>query len=343
MQIKREAFLKVLESVTAGLAQREIIEQSSCFVFSDGRVSTFNDAVSVSSESPLDITGAVPSKPLLDLLSRLGEDELKIEVVEAGIQIKGKGRRATIKMEADISVFIDNVVKPPDEWTELNAEFADAVGIVQTCASKDDSSFLMTCIHITPDRLEACDFHQLAVYPMETGIDECLIRRSALVSMVGMKMTEVSVTDSWIHFRNPDGLTMSCRRWVDDYSDVVGQLDSVEEFPMTLPAGLGEAVSNAEVFSADGIDNHNVLITLEKGKIRIRGEGALGWYEERKVLKYDGRPLTFLISPKMLAEITTRTNECVIVPKDDDNDLPGKLKVDAGKFVYIACLDIVEE
>ena len=93
-------------------------------------------------------------------------------------------------------------------------------------------------------------------------------------------------------------------------------------------------VGKAEVFSADSIENNQVKIELKKDKLRIRGEGASGWYQETKALKYEGRPLAFLISPRLLTEITQRTNECIIAP--------GRLKIDAGKFVYVACLNEVE-
>ena len=37
MQVKREELLNTLETLTPGLAQREIVEQSNAFVFKIGR------------------------------------------------------------------------------------------------------------------------------------------------------------------------------------------------------------------------------------------------------------------------------------------------------------------
>ena len=53
-----------LEAVSPGLATREAIEQSSCFVFKDGRVMTFNDEVACSIDCELGFDGAVAAKPL---------------------------------------------------------------------------------------------------------------------------------------------------------------------------------------------------------------------------------------------------------------------------------------
>jgi hypothetical protein len=71
-QVNREVLLQQLESVQAGLSSREIIEQSSCFVFKDGNVVTFNDEVSCSRPCELgSFTGAVQAAPLLSIREML--------------------------------------------------------------------------------------------------------------------------------------------------------------------------------------------------------------------------------------------------------------------------------
>ena len=45
MRVSREKLMQALEAVSPGLANRELIEQSSCFVFKSGMVMTFNDEV----------------------------------------------------------------------------------------------------------------------------------------------------------------------------------------------------------------------------------------------------------------------------------------------------------
>ncbi len=280
------------------------------------------------------VVGAVPSGPLLSLLSKLSEDDLDIDITEQEFLVKGKGRRASIRMEVEIAQSMSSV-DMPEEWTDLHPDFAEAVDITQACASREDSSFVRTCIHVATDRLESCDNAQMAYYPIDTGLEEsCLIRRTALVPMIGLGMTEIGVTRAWMHFRNPDGLVMSCRKWVEDFEDLSEVLVVENGEPATLPPGLADAVGKAEIFSAESIDSNQVRIELRKNKLKIRGEGAAGWYEERKDIQYDGQPLVFQISPKLLIEITNRTNECVVAP--------GRLKIDAGKFTYIVCLNVAK-
>ncbi len=335
MRVNREDFLRRLESITPGLAQREVIEQSSCFIFDDGQITTFNDEVAASVESPIKFRGAVPSQPLLNLLSRLKEEDIDVTADDVELLVKGKGRRSGIRMEATIALPTDAIDKPAnEEWLEMHHDFGDAIGVVQSCASNDDSDFVKTCVHITPDFMEATDDYQLARYPIKTGaVEPCLIRRGAIVAMMGLGMTHVAYTSAWIHFRNESGLIIRCRKWVEDYSDLAEFLDVDKGTPATLPPGLSEAVSKADVFSGD-TEYSQVHLQLKNNKVRIRGEGPSGWYEEQQQLKYDGEPISFMISPRLLTEITKRTKECTIAP--------GSLRIDAGKFVFMASLGEVK-
>jgi hypothetical protein len=70
-RINREEFLRNLESVEPGLSPREILEQSSCFIFQKGWIKTFNDEVACKIKSPLKLEGAVQAAPLLAILSAI--------------------------------------------------------------------------------------------------------------------------------------------------------------------------------------------------------------------------------------------------------------------------------
>jgi hypothetical protein len=330
MRLNREQLLRSLEAVAPGLATREAIEQSSCFVFQDGRVITFNDEIACSIDCEVGLDGAVAAKPLMDLLGKMTEEIINFEPKGGEVLVSGKRRRAGITLEADISLPVDSV-EVPTEWNQLDPEFADAVAVVQQCASKDANQFALTCIHITPDCVEACDNFQLARYPLDTGVTKpCLVKRDSLKHVSGLGMTEVSETRVWIHFRNPSGLVLSVRREVMAYQELDAILD-VAGTPTTLPGGLSEAIERAEIFSGENSDNNVLVVVLKDNELRLRGVGATGWFEERKKVKWEGKPLRFNIAPKLLLDITEKTNDCFITE--------GRLKVDGGgKFTYVTCL-----
>jgi hypothetical protein len=331
-RINRLAFLQQLESVVPGLAPREIVEQSSCFVFKDGETITFNDEVLCRRKTDLKIEGAVQAEPLLKVLRKLAEEDLEINIGEGVLELKGKKREAGINMDAEILLPISKIEKP-NKWSPLHEDFADAINITSQCAGRDESEFLATCVHIHPKFIEACDNYKMTRYKIKTGFkDRVLVRSSAVRSIVSLGMTKFSESESWLHFSNPAGLTLSLRRFTDtdEYPDLTPWL-GVKGSLTVLPKGLGDALSRAEIFSAEKAENNQVTIELRPGKLRVTGEGSSGWYKEIKKLKYNGDPMMFKVAPELLNELIKRHNECEITKE--------ALKVDTGKFVYVTSLE----
>lgn len=329
--IQREELLEKLESVQPGLSTREIIEQSSCFVFQDGHVMTYNDEIACSQVCDIGVTGAVRSAALLAILRKLQEDELEISQEANELKLVGKRRECGIACEAEVHLPINSVEKPT-KWKDLPADFLEAVELCQHCASHDESQFVLTCIHITPEYVEACDNAQLTRVRFATGFkSSILIRRDSLKHIPTLGMSQFSETETWIHFRNSSGLVLSCRRFVEDFHDLSGLIAFKGE-PLVIPKGLGDAADKASVFSSENAEDSQVLVELRPEKVRITGQGASGWYKEVRKLSYSGPSLSFMIAPALLIDITKKYNEATITD--------GRLKVEGPdkKWVYVSCL-----
>lgn len=328
MRTNREELLNVLESVSPGLAVRENIEQSSCLVFHEGYVRSFNDEIACSRKSTLKIKGAIKAAPFLALLNKLKEDFIDIECNETDLQIKGKRKKANLTMEAEVSLPVEDI-EIPEDWIAIDSELSEAVRIVHSCASTDESDFKLTCVHIHPEFLEATNLFQIARYFIKIGLKESiLVRAESLKKIVGYDMTEMSETGSWIHFRNPVGLVFSVRKHIEEYDLLDKFIEKGGLTSMTLPGGLEEVVSIAEIFSSEDITDNMVTVDLKADRIIIEGQGVSGTYKEMKQIKYSGEPVKFKISPKLLVEISKKANECAIGE--------GRLFVDTGKFRYVA-------
>jgi len=332
MKINREELLNQLESVLPGLSQREIIEQSSCFVFLDGQVITYNDEISCSHKSCLDIKGAIIAMPLIKILRKLPDEILETTITKNELLIKGKSRRRiSIRLEAEIELPIESI-KKPKRWKDLPDDFADAISMVKSCAGKNETEFTMTCIHLTSKYIEACDNYQAARFMTEMDLKkDVLVRKESLKYIISLDMTEFGETKSWIHFRNSTGLVLSCRRFVEDYRSL-SEVLKVKGEPTILPKGLKEAAERAMVFSNENTENSRVTINLEKGRLRIKGEGASGSFREDKKIKYNGKPLSFTIDPVLLIDLVQRHNKCQIAKN--------QLMVKVGKFKYTTVLGV---
>lgn len=332
MKVNRETFLRALDSVSPGLSPKEILEQSASLVFLEDTVMTFNDNVYCESPSGLSgVKGAVTAKPLLDQLRKWKEDDVDIAFNDGEMVVTGKGgQKAGFRLEKEIALPVESVEKPKS-WGKCNDQFAEAVGVVQQCAGSDDNEFNLTCVHIHPKWVEACDRFQLCRWEMETGLkEEVLVKQSSIKHIVQLGMTEFSVTNSWLHFRNPNGLILSCRRYLEDYPDVSSFLDVDGGVKATLPKALGEAVARAEIFSAENQDNNVVKVELTAGKLNLIGTGVNGWYRKPMKVNYSGKPMAFMVAPKLLAELVKKHEECFVSSN--------RLKVDAGKYAFVAHL-----
>lgn len=335
MRINREEFLRQLDMVQPGLSVRDIVEQSSCFCFSEGRVFTYNDEIACSCDIPLDgITGAVKAEKLHKLLSKIQDEELEITATSSELRIRGKRKEAGITMEKEITNQFEEVEKPR-KWQKLREVFSEAVEIVQQCAGSDISKPAFTCVHIHPKWIEACDNFQLCRYTVKTGFKESiLVKRDSIKHIVQLGMTYFSLTDSWIHFKNPTGLVVSCRIYREDYPDLSSMLEA-DGKKMQLPKGLKDACETAEIFSQDKKEDNLISVELKEGKCRITGRSDYGWYREVKNLAYRGEAIKFFIPPEMLVRISEQHNECQITPK--------RLKVDGGVWQYVTTLAVPKE
>lgn len=344
MLVDREKLLSVLQTVTPGLTLKETVPQSACFVFSAGRVHTFNNQIYCSSPSPFgsDVIGALTAKPFLDLLSRLTDDELECEIhrtkketgTSAEFRLYGGDKRSGIRIETDVQLPISSI-EPPGDWNPLDSGFGDAVAVVSECAAASDNDWRLTCVHISPNYVEACDRYQAVRFPIKTPIESSvLLRASAVSKLTAMGATEFSVTPNWMHFRNTDGLVFACRKFPDEFLEISQHFSTDGGKIITLPGGLDGAVAKAEVFSAENSGGNMLQVVLREGSLYVKGMGAHGWYQERKQVQYDGPRLDFRISPKTLVSVMKRSNEC--------HFLDTKIIINTGKYLYLTVTQSAE-
>jgi hypothetical protein len=73
---------------------------------------------------------------------------------------------------------------------------------------------------------------------------------------------------------------------------------------------------------------------IEQGKIRIEGKGSIGWYREQRKIKYNGSDVEFMIVPKLLLEVSKRSDRCIVSDE--------RIAVDTENFKYVSakyCLE----
>lgn len=336
MEVDRLETLRQLQLVSPGLASKDLVEQSKCFVFGDGKIRTFNDEIFCSIPTTIPIQGAVQSEGLLAILNKLTQDKVEIDQRNGELLLKVTGARTGIVMEEQVSLPVDSV-EIPTKWKPLPAGFSEAIDLAKNCAATDESRFDLLCVHLHPEWIEACDGMQMLRFQIKTGLKTGqLVRATSVKHLAPLGVTHFAVGDVWIHFTNKEtGLIFSLRRYEERYPDMTSFYD-VEGTPLAFPGGIREMVEKANIFSSNGTgDLNQVLVEIKQGKIRIKGSGAYGWHQEVRKTTFDADEIRFMIPPKLLIEFSDKANECIITST--------RLLVDGGKYKWLGCLEEIAQ
>lgn len=329
MKIDRVKFLNELESVTPGLSTNEVIEYSSCFVFTDNKVMTFNGEVACFQTCSVPIEGAIQSTRLLSLLRKLQEETVDVSVEGNELHIRGKGRRhGGFPLEKGAALAV-GTIKEPKVWYDLPPDFLEAVRLIQECLEKDESDFRFACMYLHPEHVDGCGKFEIARFKVDMPLEKpLLVRKEAIKHVATLGMTKFGKSKGWIQFSNANGLTLACCTYLEEYPDIT-ELLKVKGTKMQLPKGLEQAADRAAILAKDA-DNDHVSVKITNGRVQVIGKSVHGWWNESRKTDYVGQEFTFTISPTLLIYILKNYNDCTVSAK--------KLKVKSGKFQYVTTL-----
>ncbi|MEK7112738.1 MAG: hypothetical protein AAB875_05420, partial [Patescibacteria group bacterium] len=304
-----------------------------------GHVFTFNDEVSCRAPVPLPktLTGAVLADKCLDILRKMPEEELEVKLRKGDLTFGGKRRWAGLRLEAEVVLAVD-AIQLPEKWRKLPEEFGEAAGTVARCASRDQSRFAATCVHLHPEFVESSDDTQVCRWPLALGLKEpVLVRHTSLQHVATLGATGWGLTKDWLHFRaGKNGLVMSCRRYADEYPDL-GDALKVRKgaAAVQFPKGVAEECERSDVFSSENPDQNLVRVEMSTGKLRVRADGVSGWFMASRKLAYDGPPLAFYCPPQLLIDLVKRAHECLVAED--------RLWVKSPNYTWMSCLSRPEE
>lgn len=312
-KVNKDEVLRELEEVMPGLSTKEIVDQSSCFVFVNDKVYTYNDEVACQRASSSGLSGAVPAMTLINLLRKLPDEVIGVKQTESEVIIQGKNRSSGFSIDANILLPIDKI-DAPKRWVPLHAEFIDALTMCKQCVSRDESEFELTCVHLHPEWVEAADNYQITRCKVPSGLKKSVLLRGASAGHIAsLGATHIGETKEWVHFKQGE-LILSSRRYVDAYPDAT-KLFEKKGSPITLPKSLIEAAERAAVVTAENTDENVVQVEIRPGQLMLRGIGVNSWYKERKKVEYQGPELTFAIPPALLIQVLKNPRNCLIAPE----------------------------
>jgi hypothetical protein len=316
MKINRKEFQTLLERVRPGLASKEIIEQSTSYVFKDGQVFTYNDSVAVSAPLPngkaLGLEGAIEATRLYKVISDdvVTADELEVEMTDKHLKLQAPRREAKVARESKVTLPLEEL-KYPMKWIKINPEITEAIRACLFSVGKDMTRPKLTCIHITPDKIESCDDFRATVYPMDTQInDPIMLPGAAARTLIGYKITGYNETGGWLHFIEGDtGIIFSTRTYSEDYPNLDAMLEEPGE-TYKLPDDISALLTGAGVFAdGDYSFDERVQLSLKKGELVVKGIDDYGQFTGSSRMRYKGEPVSVYVNPDILREIVDKAGE----------------------------------
>lgn len=336
-KVSRTALLQVLEAVEPGLTLRAAVEQSNSIVFSKGFVYTYNEELCCRIKSPLPASFhcAVRGKPLVEVVRKLTDEDLTVFLTDKEFRVSGSRDRGAIRAEQEVLLPYGQVEKP-ETWSPVPDELKDALSMAAECASKDEASFVLTCVHVTPEHVEACDDLQMLRYKLKLPLQSrFLIRKESAKHVAAVGVDRLAETKHWVHFRNNSGLRISCKRYDEEYPELSEEFARFKGRKFEFPTSTAEKVEFGSIFSSENPDDDQLTVTIGDGKFLIRGDGVSGYGEAFAKFPHDkwqGPALSFGIGPKLLTEIVQKKNrkKCFV-----SNE---RLLAKGGTWTYLACL-----
>lgn len=282
MKLNREKFIRALDNVSPGLASKEIIEQSNCFVFKDKKVFSFNDEVSVCYPFDIDFEGVIPAKQLLGILNRSNDEELELTLTGDKLRIKGKTFSANITLSHQIKLPIDSV-NIPDTWTKFPDGMLLKFESCQLSVGHDMAKPILTCIHWEDKVVESCDNHRVSRFDTEhDGPAEslCIPGKSLNALIKNYRPVEYSYSPEWIHFKNENGSIYSVRLFSGTYPNMLPILSISSSEQIEFPAGLADVLFRSEVLADVSTPTPEAVIIIKDKKITVSSSSEAGEFTE---------------------------------------------------------------
>ena len=266
----------------------------------------------------VEIEGCVKADSLMQLLSKIKDDEIQISINESELLIKGKRFESGILFDSDIRIPIDEVAVPK-KMKKLPDNFKQSAKLACLTASSALSEPLLTCVYLNNSTVESCDNDRITICNLTSNLGfTTLILAENLLKLCDDDLIEAYADESWIYFKTADNVLLATRTYNEKYLDLHQFIPEIKEgTKIIFPDNIFEILARADIFSKDVISQEkNVQIRVQKHKMKVISRNETGWFTETIDTKCKEK-FDFTINLEFLTDILKITNEISLI----DNSL----------------------
>jgi hypothetical protein len=313
MKIKTNELREILSIVKPGLANKEMIEQTTSFAFLEDRIVTYNDEISISHPFESSLRGAIKAEELYGLLSKITKDEVELVAKETELLVSSGRTKAGLKLEVEVTLPLKEIPAKMKKLPDAD-QFNEFVSFAMRTCSNDVSQPRLTCVSINKDGviIGSDGYRLLYCKGAELPVDSFLLPASSAAQVVKLHPTHLFLDKGWVHFENEDGTVISCRRLDDSYvpeTQIQSVLNFSKDGEVKFPDKISEMIERVHQFAKrDTFLDESVDVIIESSKIALRAksDNTNSWIEERSSIDCD-KDVSFSITPSLFKEIISVT------------------------------------
>jgi DNA polymerase III sliding clamp (beta) subunit (PCNA family) len=351
MQTRREELLSVLAAVKPGLARKEIVEQTTHFIFTGQTISTYNDQVAVSYPFVTKFTCSIKAEDFFKLVQRMRGDLVSLQVKGKKLQVSSPTQTFDLPSEVSDEHQITDLVESLSsqwgavEWKPVPKDFIDCLNLTLFSTSQDATAGALTCVKIGGNDVFASDRNRLSWAEMEGEMSSVMLMAKDAQELVKYNVKEYQVGESWAHFKTEEGAVFSTRLPIfspDEYPNVKEMIEDSYAEPVTtrfrIPDTLKSALQFVIVMARTSEERYNIFVrfSLDKDGLVCTADrsvgkpGTKGKATETIEIDYSGEPVTFWVNPNFLLDVLDKTTKFVV--------RGGRAFFDRDKFVHMIAL-----
>ncbi len=320
-EITKTILLDALAKVKPAIANKEVVEQSTYFIFDDTRIWTYNDQLAISHEIKTGITGAVREAEFYAMVKKIEGETIWLEQQQGQILLETESDSVSVNIDPDIKA--QGITVPginSKQWRSLPDNFTDAVFACLFSTAKSLDRPALNCIWVEGDCVLSTDRYRASQHALNTPVKQpFMLPYVAARELRQYNAYKVYLDKQWIHFVNREHTFFSCRTIEGEYpvAEATAIFDCEGE-RLQLPDNLADAIDFVQSLLVEDFDvNKVVTLTIEPGLITCNSNSVIG-KANRKIKGengYTGKPIKIEVNPTFLNEIVGKIDTVVIADR----------------------------
>jgi DNA polymerase III sliding clamp (beta) subunit (PCNA family) len=327
--VNREELIKALQMVIPATSKGDsLLSGTDVLVFSEDVIQTYNAHLSISYPIDIGVEGAVKAAELTKIISKMtgenitikkdekmtfssDETELEMALVETSV----RDLAAALDLE---SLEWYSLPKPAgeDEEDEVEPEFLQGLRLCLFSVSKNPSHGTLTGVHVEETDIISTDNFRASFFQMENPMPAFTIPGGSAAELLKIPDLEsFSVSNSWVHFQNSEGVIFSAKTFVTEYpSEAVKGLfpQTFPEDHFSIPKGLDKSLERTSLLSYSSDTGQSYVTLYREGEYLVcKGEKEYGSIKDKIQAAPKEWPegIEISINPQFLKDIMSRSRK----------------------------------